>query len=90
MHKLYQQLRIIGNASTAYHPQTDSQMERINQEVEHYLQVFTNHHQNDWTEWLVLAKFSYNDQVQASTNFSPFFLNYGCHPWKGSDHHREA
>ena len=90
MCELYRQLGIVGNPSTAYHPQTDGQTERMNQEVEHYLRVFTNHHQNDWTEWLVLAEFSYNDKTQASTGYSPFFLNYGRHPWKGNVYRREA
>lgn len=75
---------------TVDHPQTDSQTEHLNQEIEHYLRVFTNHHQSDWTEWLSLAEFSYNDKAQTSTGHSPFFLNYGRHPWKGTDHRREA
>src|SRR5258708_29052098 len=29
--------------STSYHPQTDGQMEHVNQEIEAYLQVFVSH-----------------------------------------------
>jgi transposase InsO family protein len=31
---LYQILGVTGNPSTAYHPQTDGQTERVNQEIE--------------------------------------------------------
>ena len=48
MRELFAQLGISGNPSTAYHPQTDGQTERINQEIEHYLRVFANYHQTDW------------------------------------------
>jgi len=49
------------------------------QEVEHYLRVFTNYHQNDWAEWVSLAEFVYNNKAQSSTHHSPFYLNYGHH-----------
>ena len=66
---LYQLLGIKMNPSTAYHPQTNGQTEHINQEVEQYLQLFVNYCQNDWVEWLPLAKFSYNDNIQSSTGY---------------------
>ena len=88
MKDLYRLLGIEGNPSTAYHPQTDGQTERINQEIEHYLRVFTNYHQSDWADWLALAEFSYNDHQQTSTGYSPFFLNHGHHPYKGSNPRR--
>jgi len=34
---------------------------------------------------LPLAEFSYNYKIQMSTSFSPFYLNYGQHPWKSTD-----
>ena len=88
MRELFAQLGISGNPSTAYHPQTDGQTERINQEIEHYLRVFTNYHQTDWADWLALAEFSYNDRAQSSTGHSPFFINYGQDPWKGTNPRR--
>ena len=36
--------------STAYHPQTDRQMERINQKLEQYLRVFIDHRQEQWLD----------------------------------------
>lgn len=69
--------------STAYHPQTDGQTERINQEVEGFLRMFCNYQQDDWSKWLPTAEFQYNDKVHSGTGATPFFLNYGRHPWKG-------
>jgi hypothetical protein len=87
---LYRLLGIKMNPSTAYHPQTDGQTERINQEVEQYLRLFVNYRQDDWVEWLPLAEFSYNDKIQSSTGYSPFYLNYGQHPRKSVEPRREV
>jgi hypothetical protein len=80
---LYRLLGIQGNPSTAYHPQTDGQTERLNQEIELFLRIYVNYQQNDWAEWLAIATFNYNDKIHASTGQSPFFLNHGYHPRKG-------
>jgi RNase H-like domain found in reverse transcriptase/Integrase zinc binding domain/Chromo (CHRromatin Organisation MOdifier) domain len=66
--------------STAYHPETDGQMEWTNQELEQYLHLYTNFMQDDWSEWLSQAEFAYNNCSHSSTCYSPFFLNYGRHP----------
>jgi hypothetical protein len=47
---LYQNLGIKANPSTAYHPQTDGQTERVNQELEEYLRIYVNERQNDWVD----------------------------------------
>jgi len=70
--------------STAYHPQTDRQTERINQEIETFLRHYINYQQDDWTEWLAAAEFAYNDKKHATTGKTPFELNFGRHPWKGN------
>jgi hypothetical protein len=41
-------------------------------------------------EWLPLAEFSYNDKIQVSTGYSPFYLNYGQHPRKSTEPQRET
>jgi len=42
-----------------------------------------NYQQDDWTDWLVTAEFSYNDKKYAVTGKILFKLNFGRHPWKG-------
>ena len=80
MRALNQALGITTALSTAYHPQTDGQTERVNQEIEQYLRLFVNYRQDDWTDWLSIAEFSHNNRLHTSTDHSPFYLNYGRQP----------
>jgi len=50
MRELNNLLGIQMKLSTAYYPQTDEQMERINQELEQYLRVFIDHRQEQWLD----------------------------------------
>ena len=63
--------------SMAYHPQTDGQTERTNQELEQYLRMYVNHRQNNWSEWLATAEFAFNNKVHTVTKMSLFKVNYG-------------
>ena len=69
--------------STAYHPQTDGQTERLNQNIEQYLRLFVSQRQNNWPEWIACAEFAYNNKVHSATKVSPFYANYGRHPRMG-------
>jgi len=60
----------------SYHPQTDGQMERMNQKLEQYLRFFIDHRKKDWPEWLVSAEFAVNNKVYSTTKTSPFIVNY--------------
>ena len=78
MRKLNTVLGIQTKLSTAYHPQTDGQTERLNQDVEQYLRLFVSQRQNDWPEWIACAEFAYNNnKVHSATKTLPFFANYG-------------
>ena len=48
--------------------------------MEAYLRAFVKFEQNDWTRFLPIAKFAYNNAKNASTSHTPFELNYGYHP----------
>jgi transposase InsO family protein len=76
---LMDQLGTKHKLSTAYHPQTDGQTERINQVLEQYLRCYVNYRQNNWVVLLPLAQFAYNSSP-ASTGISPFYANYGYEP----------
>lgn len=71
---------IRGNRSTAFHPESDGQTERVNQTLEQYLRIYCDYHQDDWSQLLPLAEFVYNNAKNSSTGMSPFYANYGYHP----------
>jgi hypothetical protein len=48
------------NLSTAFHPRTDRQSERMNLWIEVYLRNFINGRQNNWSELLPIAEFTHN------------------------------
>ncbi|KAJ8462152.1 hypothetical protein ONZ51_g11083 [Trametes cubensis] len=57
----------------------------MNQEIETYLRIFTNHRQDDWPNWLPLAAFAYRNRVHSATGYSPFFMTHGHHPHTGME-----
>jgi hypothetical protein len=77
---LFEILKVDIKLSSAFHPQTDGQTERVNQVLEQYLRCTINYQQDDWTEYLPFAEFAYNNTLHASTQQTPFFANYGYHP----------
>lgn len=66
--------------STAHHPQTDGQTEVANKTLKTMLRSFIDRSQTNWDEFLFLSEFAYNDSVNLSTGYTPFFLNSGQHP----------
>ena len=78
--RLLELLDVKGNRSTAYHPESDGQAERVNQTLEQYLRIYCDFHQDDWYKLLPLAEFVYNNAKSSSTGMAPFFANYGYHP----------
>jgi len=75
--ELNRMLGIEMKLSTAFHPQTDGQMEWMNQELEQYLRFFVDHRQKNWLEWLASAEFAVNNKVHTATKILPFMANYG-------------
>jgi transposase InsO family protein len=65
------------NFSTAYHPETDGQTERMNQTLEDMLRMYVMDQQKRWEEFLPLVKFAYNNSYQSTIKMAPFEFLYG-------------
>ena len=59
----------------------DGQTKWTNQTLEQYLRHYINFKQNDWIDLLLLAQFAYNNHQHSTTRISPFYANYGKHPY---------
>lgn len=66
--------------STANHPETDGQTERVNQSLECYLRCFISSHPQHWSRWISLSEFWYNTNWHSSLCKTPFELLYGRQP----------
>jgi hypothetical protein len=80
---LNKRLSIESLLSTAFHPETNGQTERINAMLEQYLRAYVTYLQDDWYTWLPLAEFALNATYSEAIKTSPFFANYGFHPRMG-------
>ncbi|WVZ89735.1 hypothetical protein U9M48_036100, partial [Paspalum notatum var. saurae] len=63
--------------SSAYHPQTSGQVERVNQILEDMLRACAFTYSTRWDECLLLAEFAYNNSYQKSLEMAPFEALYG-------------
>jgi hypothetical protein len=66
--------------STAFHPQSDGQTERMNRILEEVLRHYINPSHTAWEDLLPWVEFAVNSAFQESIKTTPFVLNYGWHP----------
>ncbi|KAJ3701343.1 hypothetical protein LUZ61_005048 [Rhynchospora tenuis] len=78
--ELMNKLGVHLNLSTSYHPQTDGQVERVNQCVEAYLRSMVFQQQKKWVRWVPLAEYWYNTNFHSSIHTTPFKALYGYDP----------
>jgi hypothetical protein len=78
--RIMEAMGTIQNLSTAFHPETDGQMERTNTILEQYLRAYCNYQQDNWKQLLLIAEFCYNNIQSETMRVTPFFANCGYHP----------
>jgi hypothetical protein len=65
------------NFSSAYHPQTNGQTERVNQILENLLRTCVLKDSKNCDNYLLYVEFSYNNNFQKILEMSPFEVLYG-------------
>ena len=78
--ELHQSLGIETALSTAYHPQTDGETERVNQELDLSLRLYCANNPENWAKLLPQFEFAHNQRTHSVTGKSPFVLLYGYQP----------
>jgi hypothetical protein len=73
-------LGITINLTTARHQSANGQAERAVQELIHLLSPFISTTGSNWESVLPALEFAFNDSVNSSTGYTPFFLAFGQHP----------
>lgn len=73
-------LRMVGvehRVTSAYHPRTNGQTERLNATIVSSLRKHALEDRSNWNKWIPYVLLAYRTRVHSSTNFTPFELMFG-------------
>jgi transposase InsO family protein len=70
--EVFRELGIARVFTTAYHPQTNGQVERFNRTILNALRTYVAKSQADWDYYTSAITYRYNSRIHASLGFAPF------------------
>ena len=76
----WQALGVTVRLTSGYHPQSNGQVERLNQDMEKYLRMYVAGRPETWADFLLWAEMAHNNQVCSSSGFSPNHVTLGFQP----------
>ena len=77
---LYDKCGIEMKATTTYRPQSNGEVERVNQEIRTYLRMYCAEKPTDWSLYLADAQFAHNSRIHSTHGQTPFYLLHGYEP----------
>lgn len=72
--------RQVTQLSSIFHPQTNGQCERLNQEIENSLRYLSSQYPITWSRHLSWIEYFHNAHISSATGLSPFKVPLGYQP----------